>query len=308
MPYLCANFFISQFQSLDISLRGNVLTVKNVLFSNFAKHVQARPQCNSHCSPACWMLLTSVFHPMTVGTLPAPWSFSLSWEIIFSQVMTLPCFLLIFYTISPRAQSLCFTPCFVLLLSSVYRLITLLSPHHISQSPSPSSPLSVLCVCVCLTRVQCLGMLPLTAGWGCRRRWERGRVGMRGGWERQRDRPPSPWRFPPALSEEVSVAALWCRLHHAEVWSCENAFWPRFALPHWQELGQTLSSAQSLAHFSIPLLKTVWENIVSSPVRKIKTLKFYVFNSVMFTSSLNIKLGKNFLLEHNNTRLGFILF
>lgn len=37
MPYLCAFFFISQFQSLDISLRGNVLTVKNVLFSKFCK-------------------------------------------------------------------------------------------------------------------------------------------------------------------------------------------------------------------------------------------------------------------------------
>lgn len=150
---ICVHFFfISQFQSLDISLRGNVLTVKNVLFSNFAKQVQARPQCHSHCSPACWMLLTSVFHPMTVGTLPASWSFSLSWEKIFSQVMTLPCFLLVFYTISPNAQSLCFTPCFVLLLSSVYRLITLLSPHHISPSPSPSFPLSPSlsskCVCV----------------------------------------------------------------------------------------------------------------------------------------------------------------
>lgn len=35
---ICVHFFfISQFQSLDISLRGNVLTVKNVLFSKFCK-------------------------------------------------------------------------------------------------------------------------------------------------------------------------------------------------------------------------------------------------------------------------------
>lgn len=183
---ICVHFFLLvSFRVWTLACGGMCWQLKMFYFQNFAKQVQARPQCHSHCSPACWMLLASVFHPMTVGTLPASWSFSLSWEIIFSQVMTLPCFLLIFYTISPCAQSLCFTPCFVLLLSSVYRLITLLSPHHISPSPSPSSPLSPSlsskCVCVCLTRVQCLGMLPLTAGWGCRRRWGRGRVGMRGG-------------------------------------------------------------------------------------------------------------------------------
>lgn len=154
MPYLCAFFLLVSFRVWTLACGGMCWQLKMFYFQNFAKQVQARPQCHSHCSPACWMLLTSVFHPLTVGTLPASWSFSLSWEIIFSQVMTLPCFLLIFYTISPRAQSLCFTPCFVLLLSSVYRLITLLSPHHISPSPSPSSPLSPSlsskCVCVCV--------------------------------------------------------------------------------------------------------------------------------------------------------------
>lgn len=150
---ICVHFFLLvSFRVWTLACGGMCWQLKMFYFQNFAKQVQARPQCHSHCSPACWMLLTSAFHPMTVGTLPASWSFSLSWEIIFSQVMTLPCFLLIFYTISPRAQSLCFTPCFVLLLSSVYRLITLLSPHHISPSPSPSSPLSPLlsskCVCV----------------------------------------------------------------------------------------------------------------------------------------------------------------
>ena len=94
-------------------------------------------------------------------------------------------------------------------------------PNHATvtafRSLHPRSPVSVF------DRVQCLRMLPLTAGSG-----GGGGRGRRGGRERQRDHHP-PGFYPPALSEEVSVMPLWCRLHHAEVWSHVNAFWPRFA-------------------------------------------------------------------------------
>lgn len=257
----------SVFQSAHLNLRlrsrlkpdGSLLLCLSFSFlSNAASGHKAAPHppsCVSEQSPS------SVSYP------------SLNREVILSQASTLSCFHL--SCLSSHVSS-CTRPLFLLMPPSSPQLCTW--PNHSSDTKSRSlyPPLSALAlqlvrVTECSASAYSHWQLAWAGGGGEDAEGRQGKGGMRGGRDRQRDRPSSsPRRFPPALSEEVSVAPLWSRLHHAEVWSWESAFWPRFASPHWQERSQKLSSVQSLAHLSIPLLKTIKVNISSSPVRQWK--------------------------------------
>lgn len=200
-------------------------------------------------------------HPPSCDSEQSPSSISclsLNREVILSGVTTLPCFLFVpsfipCLRLHPPFVSPC---CLHLLLSAVH------GPNHSTDTEFRSlyPPLSALTlqlvrVTECSAAAYSHWQLARAGGGrGGRVQGRQEKGGMRRGRERRRDRPSSPRRFPPALSEEVSVAPLWSRLHHAEVWSCESAFWPCFASPQWQEVGQKLSSAPSLVHLSIPLL------------------------------------------------------
>lgn len=240
--------------------------------------------------PACCLSLSFlllILHPMFPGNQPSHFyvsyltylrGLSSIWSncppVFLFALSFIPYLFLLFLSTPPSLPQLCTWP--------NHSADTKLRSLHPPLS-GPRSPVSGVWQSAIPPRTPTDSWLGLGGG----RRGGRSKGGMRGGRDRQRDRPSSPRRFPPALSEEVSVVALWSRLHHAEVWNCESAFWPRFASPHWQEVGQGLSSPQSLTHLSIPLLENVKVNTSASAVRQwrvtLRNLPLHFSSSLFFS-------------------------
>lgn len=145
---------------------------------------------------------------------------SLNSSVILSQATTLPCFYL-----SHLSSRICSHTLLLFPLMFSLQLHTLPNQSTVTTfrslyPPLTSLTLQLVCVTECSATAHSHWQLTQAGAGGGGGKGDEGKNERRKK-KAERDRPSSPWWFPPALSEEVSATLLWCRQHHAEVWSCE---------------------------------------------------------------------------------------
>lgn len=211
MLYMCI-FSTWIFEHDTFTLKSNLLLSKEYVFK-----LQIAGQVQDRWLPAAVPVILSP-SILFLSNQPSPSSvsyLSLNREVILSQVITLPCFYL--SCLSSHISS-CTLPLFLLMPLSSPQLYTW--PNHFTDTkfrslypPLSALALQLVCVTECSASAYSHWQLARAGGEGEDGEGRQGEGGMRGGRERQRDRP-----LPPGISPRLFLRKCrWCRFDAAYI-------------------------------------------------------------------------------------------